>query len=127
LCEWLEEGVNEHWETPIAEYICKPDELNSYIIYEAAKKGDPFANYIFDKAGYILGVGIVNSLNLLNFERIAIGGGLAQAGDLIFEPARRALRERGFRSFNQEVSIVPAEIPDDAAVLGAVKWVMGLV
>jgi glucokinase len=123
----LEEVVNEHWNTPLSEYICKPGELNSYIIYEAAKNGDAFARHIFDKVGFILGVGIVNSLNLLNFERVALGGGMAMAGDLIFEPARRALRERGFRSFSHQVSIVPAEIPDDAAVLGSVKLVMGLI
>ncbi len=120
----LEEGVNEHWDSPIAEYAKKPHDLNSYIVCELAKGGDPFAKYIVDKAGYILGVGIVNCLNLLNFERIAIGGGLAKAGNIIFEPARRALHERGFRSFNSQVSIVPAEIPDDAGILGSVKLVM---
>ncbi len=120
----LEEVVNEHWDTPLSEYLKHPLDLNSFIIYDAALKGDPFARYIFEKAGLILGVGIVNSLNLLNFERIAIGGGLAKAGDLILEPARRVLRERGFRSFNHLVSIVPAEIPEDAAVLGAVRLVM---
>ena len=120
----LEEAVNEHWETTLVKYLKKPGELNSYIVYKAAMKGDPLARSIFDRAGYILGIGIVNSLNLLNFERIAIGGGVAKAGDLIFEPARRALRERGFRSFSSQVSIVPSEIPDDAAILGAVKLVM---
>ncbi len=123
----LEEVVNVHWDTPLREYVSKPQELNSYVIYEAAKSGDAFALNIFDKVGYMLGVCIVNSLNLLNFERVAIGGGLATAGDFIFEPARRALHERGFRSFSHDVSIVPAEIPDDAAVLGAVKLVMDLV
>jgi glucokinase len=123
----LEEVVNEHWETPLVEYLKHPQDLNSYIVYEAARGGDPFARYIFEKAGFILGVGIVNSLNLLNFERVAIGGGLARAGDLILEPARRVLHERGFRSFSHLVSIVPAEIPEDAAVLGAVRLVMDLV
>lgn len=120
----LEEAFNEHWESSLTVYLKKPDELNSHIVCEAARAGDPLAAHVFDTAGYILGIGIVNSLNLLNFERIAIGGGLAKAGDLILEPARRALRDRGFRSFNSHVSIVPAEIPDDAAVLGAVKLVM---
>lgn len=120
----LEEAVNEHWDTPLAEYLKKPHELNSYIVYETARRGDPLACAIFDRAGYILGIGIVNCLNLLNFERIAIGGGLSKAGDLIFEPAQRALRDRGFRSFSSRVSIVPAEIPEDAAILGAVKLVM---
>jgi glucokinase len=120
----LEEAVNEHWDTPLSEYLRKPHELNSYIVYEAAKGGDPLARSIFQRAGYILGVGIVNCLNLLNFERVAIGGGVSKAGELIFEPARQALRDRGFRSFSSQVSIVPAQKPEDAAVLGAVKLVM---
>lgn len=123
----LEEAVNGNVDTPLSAYLKKPQELNSFIICEAARRGDPFAKRMFEKAGFILGVGIVNSLNLLNFERIAIGGGLAKAGDLIFEPARRVLHERGFRSFSREVSVVPAEIPEDAAILGAVRLVMDLV
>jgi len=79
---------------------------------------------MFEKAGYLLGIGIVNALNLLNFERVAIGGGLSRAGDLIFGPARRALDERGFKSFNRDVSIVPSELQEDAAILGAVRMVI---
>ncbi|MFA6471071.1 MAG: ROK family protein [Candidatus Latescibacterota bacterium] len=120
----LEAVANEHIKTPLSAYLCKPEELNSYIIYTYAKEGDDFAVSMFDKAGYILGIGIVNALNLLNFERVAIGGGLSRAGDLIFEPARRALEERGFQSFNRDVSIVPAELQEDAAILGAVRMVI---
>ncbi len=120
----LEELRNEHIETSLTEYRTRPGELNSYIIYQAAVAGDEFARQMFDTAGYLLGLAIVNALNLLNFKRVAIGGGLARAGDLILEPARRGLYERGFQSFVNEVDIVPAEQPDDAAILGAVRNVM---
>lgn len=120
----LEELTNEHIETSLAEYRTRPGELNSYIICQAAVAGDEFARQMFDTAGYLLGLAIVNALNLLNFKRVAIGGGLARAGDLILEPARRGLYERGFQSFVHEVDIVPAERPDDAAILGAVRNVM---
>ncbi len=120
----LEELTNEHIETSLAKYRTRPGELNSYIIYQAAVAGDEFARQMFDTAGYLLGLAIVNALNLLNFKRVAIGGGLARAGDLILEPARRGLYERGFQSFVNEVDIVPAEQPDDAAILGAVRNVM---
>ena len=120
----LEELTNEHIETSLAEYRTKPGKLNSYILYKAAEAGDEFARSMFDKAGYFLGLALVNSLNILNFKRVAIGGGLGRAGDLMIEPARRALNDRGFQSFVHDVSIVPAEIPDDAAMLGAVRLVM---
>jgi len=120
----LEELSNEHIETSLAEYRTKPGELNSYILFQAAQSGDRFAQQMFDTAGYLLGLALVNALNLLNFKRVAIGGGLARAGDLILEPARRGLYDRGFQSFVREVDIVPAERPDDAAVLGSVRNVM---
>jgi glucokinase len=120
----LEELTNEHIETSLAGYRTRPGELNSYIIFKAAEAGDPFARQMFDTAGYLLGYALVNALNLLNFQRVAIGGGLAKAGDLIFEPTRRGLYDRGFQSFVNEVSIVPAEKPDDAAILGGVRMVM---
>ncbi len=116
--------INEHIKSSLAIYRDKPDELTSKIVFEAASTGDEFARSMFDKVGYLLGLGIVNALNLLNFQRAAIGGGLAKAGDLILEPARRALYERGFSSYNKQVSIVPAAIPDKAGILGAVKMVI---
>ena len=115
---------NEHIETALAGFRGNPKKLSSKDIYEAAAAGDIFAVSMFDKVGYLLGLGIINALNILNFERVAIGGGLADAGDLIFEPARRALSDRGFMSYNKDVSIVPAAIQDKAGILGAVKMVI---
>ncbi len=105
-------------------YRTEPEKLSAEAIYTAACKGDYLARSMFDRAGYILGIGLVNALNILNYETVVIGGGLASAGDLIFDPARRALFERGFMSYNKQVNIIPAERPDDAAILGAVRIVI---
>lgn len=112
---------NEHIETSLASCREHPEDLTAKVLFDAADAGDKFAMSMFDRAGYLLGICIVNSLNLLNFERVAIGGGLAESGDLIFEPARRALADRGFMSFNDTVSIVPAELPGTAGILGAAR------
>ena len=106
-----EELKNEHIETSLAEYRTNPDGLNSYIIFKAAEAGDEFARSMFDTAGYFLGLAIVNALNLLNFKRVAIGGGLAKAGDLIFEPTRRALSDRGFQSLSAKSALFPPNVP----------------
>lgn len=116
--------ANEHIKTSLAPYRTNPDGLNAEVIYEAASAGDEFAISMFDKAGYLLGIALVNALNILNYERVAIGGGLSQSGDLIFEPIKRAMHERGFQSFIDDVSVVPAERPDVAAMLGAVRMVI---
>jgi len=116
--------TNEHIESSLAEFRTKPDELSSKMIFDAAMAGDKFAEDMFRQAGYYLGCALVNALNILNFEVCAIGGKMARAGDLIFEPARKALYERGFQSYVNQVKIVPAEIPDDAAILGAARLVI---
>jgi glucokinase len=116
--------VNEHIRSSLEEYRTKPGDLDAKIIADAAALGDEFAISMLDRAGYLLGICIVNTLNVLNFERIAIGGGLSEAGELILEPARRALNDRGFASFNSQVSVVPAELPGTAGILGAVRLVI---
>ena len=120
-----EELINDHVESSLADYRRENGvNLTAHIISDAAHAGDAFAAAMLDRAGYLLGIGLVNALNLMNYQAVAIGGGLANAGDFILKPARRALAERGFQSFNKDVSFVLAEKPGTAAILGSVKLVM---
>ena len=57
-------------------------------------------------------------LNLLNPERIVVGGGIAKAGRWLFEPMRRTVRHRAMRGPNK-VSIVPAALGPSAGLIGA--------
>ncbi len=85
----------------------------------AAQNGDSLAMEVISKAATYLGIGLVNLVNIFNPEMIIIGGGLAKVGDLLLEPARRVVRERAFQLSARLVRIVPAQLGDDAAVLGA--------
>ncbi len=85
----------------------------------AAQDGDSLALEVILKAATYLGVGMVNLVNIFNPEMIIVGGGVAQMGDLLLEPARRVVKERAFRLSAQAVRIVPAQLGDDAGVLGA--------
>ncbi len=93
-------------------------------IFKAAKAGDKFASGMFKETGKFLGIGIVSMINVLNVEVVAIGGGLAGAGDLIFEPVREVVLERGILGVKEKVRIVPVELGDDAPLLGAVRLAM---
>jgi len=85
----------------------------------AAQNGDFLALEVISKAATYLGIGLVNLVNIFNPEMIIIGGGLAKMGDLLLEPARRVVKERAFQVSARLVRIVPAQLGDDAAVLGA--------
>ena len=85
----------------------------------AAQGGDSLALEVVLKAATYLGVGMVNLVNIFNPEMIIVGGGMAKMGDLLLDPARQVVRERAFQLPAQAVSIVPAQLGDDAGMLGA--------
>jgi len=85
----------------------------------AAQHGDSLALEVITEAATYLGVGLANLVNIFNPEMIIVGGGLAKLGELLFGPARQVVRERAFQLPAQVVHIVPAQLGDDAGVLGA--------
>jgi len=53
-----------------------------------------------------------------------VGGGVAQAGDLILEPIRRSARANAIKTLIDVCPIVPAELGDDAGIFGGVSLVL---
>ena len=101
------------------------DKVTAKEVNQAAQAGDPIAIEIFRQAGFYIGVGIVNLLHLFNPGLIVIGGSVAKAGDLLFEPIRATVRERAMASYYWEnTPIVPATLGDDVGLLGAVALVL---
>jgi len=85
----------------------------------AAQGGDSLAVEVVLRAATYLGVGMVNLVNIFNPEMIIVGGGMAKMGDLLLNPARQVVRERAFQLSAGAVRIVPAQLGDNAGVLGA--------
>ena len=100
-------------------------EITPYIVAKAAEAGDPVAKRIFEKMGYYIGMGLTSVINLLNPEKIIIGGGVAECGELLLEPIRRTINERAMKVQREAVEIVPAELGNSAGVIGASMLVEG--
>ncbi len=96
-----------------------PEALEPHTLAEAAEAGDPVARGVFERAGVILGVALANLSNLIDPEIFVIGGGVAQAGDLLFEPARRSLAARAMMGAGRVAPVVPAALGVRAGLLGA--------
>ena len=67
----------------------------------------------------MLGAALANVVWLLNPDTIILGGGVAQAGELLFAPVRRTLRERVSPVFSEHLHLVPAEMGNDAGIIGS--------
>jgi glucokinase len=63
-------------------------------IFKKAQGGDGNAIKCFHRAGYYLGIFLTTVINILNPAVISIGGGVARAGNILFEPAMAELKGR---------------------------------
>ena len=95
------------------------NDITARKVFEAVQEDDALACEVMADTGRYLGAGLANVVNILNPEIIVISGGVIDAGDYIFEPARRELAKRAFPSAVSAVRIVPAELGDDAGAVGA--------
>jgi glucokinase len=92
---------------------CTPKELSG-----AAMAGDVIARALWEAVGTEVGVTLASVVWLLNPDTIVIGGGVAKAGELIFEPIRRTIRERTIDVFHRDLRVVPALLGNDAGIIG---------
>jgi glucokinase len=62
---------------------------------------------------------IAGAADVLELDRVVIGGGVAQAGSLLFDPLRRELRRRARLAFLADLDVVPAALGQEAGAIGA--------
>ncbi len=84
-----------------------------------ANHGDDFAMMMIERTGKFIGTGVASVLNLLNIERIVLGGGVMDAGDLILNPIIQEAKRRAFQPCFEATQIVAATLGDDAVLVGA--------
>ena len=64
------------------------------------------------------------AVNLLNVEKIVIGGGVAEAGALVFDPIRETIKQRAMKLPAKTVKVVKAKLGYDSGVIGAASLVL---
>jgi glucokinase len=97
-----------------------PAKLTSKKIAEAAARKDPIAVKAMNKTAGILGFGIINSIVFSSPEAIILFGGLANAGEILFAPVRKYLKENNYVLMKDTVRILASGIPESkGAVMGS--------
>ncbi|MBY8873107.1 ROK family protein [Micromonospora sp. PLK6-60] len=91
--------------------------LSAANVATLAAAGDPLAGRVWREAVEALADGLATGQALFDVSTVVLGGGLARAGSLLFDPLRAALRDR--LTFHREPRLVPAALGDQAGCLGA--------
>ena len=89
---------------------------------EAARAGDAVARAAFARAGVYVGRVLAGAVVLLWPERVVVGGGVADAGELLLDPLRGELRRRACVAPVDEIAVVRAELGPHAGAVGAALW-----
>ena len=97
--------------------------ITAKLVCDAAKQKDSFASQIMHETGVVLGMALANVVDILNPHMIVIGGGVANAGSLLFKPIRDTIKSHVFPSAYQCLRIKKAQLGDHAGIAGAAKVV----
>lgn len=97
---------------------CCPKGMTAADVRDAALAGDRLALRMYRDAGVYLGIAIAGLINLLNVERVVIGGGMAGAWELFIGPLRAEVARRAFDIPARRCGIVPGVLSDDAGMVG---------
>jgi glucokinase len=91
---------------------------------DSARRGENVAQQAFQRAGQALAAGIVSTSAICDIDRAVIGGGVAQAADLLLPPIRQALTEHARLGFLRNLAVTTAALGNRAGLLGAAALVL---
>lgn len=107
--------------------LCEGDleKIDARLVGVAAVDGDELALSIIQRAGRMVGLGIVTILHLFNPEIVVIGGGVSNIGEPLFEPLRAAVREYTIDDdYWKDLRIVRSRLNEDVSIFGAAVLVV---
>ena len=93
--------------------------IRSGVLRKAVAANDELVVETIHEAGRYLGLGLASAINLLNPQRIILGGGVIEAVDLLFQVAASNARREALPTPARSVEIVKAGLGDHAGIVGA--------
>ncbi|MPZ80958.1 MAG: ROK family protein [Actinophytocola sp.] len=85
----------------------------------AASGGDAIALAAFRRGGRAVGMAVVATATVCDLDLVVIGGGVAQAGEVLFGPVRETVAEHAGLSYLADLRVEPAKLGTRAGLFGA--------
>ena len=93
-------------------------------ISQAALEGDKLAREILVEAGELLGVALSAVMNIMDLRISIIGGGISAAGDFVISAVQDSVVRHVLKPLRKEIRVLPAQLGNEAGLLGAAGLVM---
>lgn len=98
-------------------------EVTSKEAFDMAKAGDPQMSQLVNQVFNYIGMGCVSLINILDPNKIVIGGGVSQVGEPLFTAVRDYVSKNALNPSGRQTAIVPADLNQDAGLIGAAALV----
>lgn len=109
------EAVGSNAKTSLRDY----DNPTAKEVFQEAEKGDKVSQEILDSALSYLGILIANLANAYDPDKIILGGGVAAAGEIVFQKIAEEMEKRALRTILSNCKVEKAMLGGKAGVLGA--------
>ena len=93
-------------------------------ISQAANEGDTLAREILVEAGQLLGVALAGVMNIMDLRVSIIGGGISASGGFVMQAVQDSVVQHVLRPLRKDIRVLPAQLGNDAGLLGAAGLVM---
>lgn len=111
-------------ENPDTPCVLRGTEFAAKDVFDAARNGDALAAREVDEMAAMLGMALANLAATTDPEMFMLGGGVARAGEVLFDPLVRHYKKFAFKSC-RETPIKAASLGNDAGIYGAVRLIVG--
>ena len=111
-------------ENPDADCVLRGKDFEAKDVFDAARSGDALAAREVDEMTDTLGMALATIASTTDPEMFLIGGGVARAGDVLFDPLVEHFKTYAFKSC-RETPIKAASLGNDAGIYGAVRLIVG--
>ncbi len=120
---YVRERMTRH-NTSISKFFPKNKKFNAREVGMAAREGDKLSIESYKQAGYYLGIGIANLLNIINPEKVLIGGGVLKSAHPVFwTTMMRSARQHAWPEAFRTVRILRSRLKGHVGDLGALALV----
>ena len=109
------EAVASNVETTLKNY----EDVTAKEVFKEAANGDRVAKNILETSLTYLGIAVANTITNFDPEKVVIGGGVVNGGDIWLDTIRRVVSERCMKTFVENCTVEKAVLGGKAGVLGA--------
>ena len=123
IAQFVRDQIRRGRKSKVKKFVPSEKEITAEVVALAAERGDPLALEAFRRAGYYLGIGLANLINILNPEMLILGGSVMKSSRFFWSSMSRSVRRHAWPSLGRACKIVKTRLGDQVGDLGALALV----